>query len=121
MKRITYILAAAVPAGFALNAFAAYAYDLTGEQFMQMMSHPEPLSSLHYMEREKAYSYLDGAKDATVGVLWCPPKPRKTFEVAYEAADRIRAMPLAEQKQNAAKILVSLLSEQYPCQKGVRK
>jgi len=69
--------------GLTLAAFSAppaiaasYSYDLSGEQFLQMMTHPEPLSAAHYSDREKAYSYLDGAKDATIGRAWCPPRPR---------------------------------------------
>lgn len=121
MKRIAYLYATALPLFFASNAFATYTYDLTGAQFLQMMRHPEPLTTVNYMAREKAYSYLDGAKDATVGMLWCPSKPRKTFELAYEAAEHIESLTPKAQEENAAKILLRFLSEQYPCKKGVRQ
>ena len=119
MKQITSFCAA-LPLFFAFDAFAGYTYDLSGEQFLQMMRHPEPLTSVNYMAREKAYSYLDGAKDAAVGVLWCPLKPKKTFELAYEAAEHIETLSPRAQKESAAKILIAFLSEQYPCKKGVR-
>ena len=120
MKQITYFSATALPLFFTMNAFAADPYDLTGAQFLQMMRHPEPLTSVNYMDREKAYSYLDGAKDATIGVLWCPLKPRKTFELAYEAAEHIETLTPKARKESAAKILIAFLSQHYPCKKGVR-
>jgi hypothetical protein len=122
MKSSASFLAALLPALLALRAEAAtFTYDLSGEQFVQWMSHPEPLSELDYRNREKAYSYLDGVKDATVGNLWCPAKPRKTFELAYDAADYIKGLPPQARNGNAAKLLLSFLSSRYPCTKGVRQ
>lgn len=95
-------------------------HELTGDQFVQLMTHPDPLAAQHYRNREKAYSYLDGAKDAGVGIAWCPTTPRKTFELAYDAADYIRALPPQARKGNAAKLLISFLGSHYPCTKGVR-
>lgn len=100
---------------------ASYSYDLSGEQFVQMMTHPEPLSAAHYADREKAYSYLDGAKDATIGRIWCPPQPRKTFELAYDAADHLKTLTPAARKGNAAALLIAYLEARYPCTKGPRK
>lgn len=99
----------------------AYAYSLSGDQFVEMMAHPEPLSPAHYVDREKAYSYLDGAKDATAGTNWCPPKPRKTFELAYDAADYIKTLSPTVRKGNAATLLLAYLSTRYPCQNGARR
>ena len=95
-----------------------YPYSLSGNQFVYMMTLPEPLSSYDYMQREKAYSYLEGAKDATVGMAWCPPRPRKTFELAYDAADYIKSLTLEERKRSAAIMLLAYLGSQYPCPKG---
>ncbi|NNG22357.1 hypothetical protein [Telluria aromaticivorans] len=44
-----------------------YAYTLNGDQFVSAMNRPQRLSSLDYIEREKAYSYLDGARDHAQG------------------------------------------------------
>lgn len=113
MRHIVYCIALAMPA---LTQAAPYAYSLSGNQFAQMMTHPQPLSDEHYMEREKAYSYLDGAKDATAGNTWCPPRPRKTFELAYDAADYIKTLSVEQRKGNAATLLLAYLSKLYPCQ-----
>ena len=103
------------------SSAASYAYDLSGEQFLQMMTHPEPLSAAHYADRDKAYSYLDGAEDATVGRTWCPPQPRKTFELAYDAADHLTTLTPAARKGNAPTLLITYLEARYPCTKGPRK
>lgn len=108
---IVVLYASRVPAATAAPAI----YDLSGDQFVQLMTHPESLTAQHYRNREKAYSYLDGAKDATVGIIWCPTKPRKTFELAYDAVDYIRALPPQARKGNAAKLMISFLSSRYPC------
>ena len=100
---------------------APYSYDLSGDQFVLMMTHAEPLSAAHYADREKAYSYLDGAKDATIGRAWCPPRPRKTFELAYDAADHLKTLTPAARAGNAATLLVVYLEARYPCMKGTRK
>ncbi|GGC11432.1 Rap1a/Tai family immunity protein [Pseudoduganella buxea] len=103
----------------AWNPAAAMPYELTGDRFVQWMSHAEPMGELDYRDREKAYSYLDGVKDAGVGTFWCPAKPRKTFELAYDAADHIRGLPAEARKGNAAQMLLSFLASRYPCTKGV--
>lgn len=97
---------------------APYAYSLSGEQFIRMMSHPAQLSPVQYMDRERAYSYLDGAKDATAGIAWCPPRPRKTFELAYDAADYLKTLTPAALQGNAATLLLTYLRSQYPCKGG---
>lgn len=103
------------------GAATAFVYDLSGEQFVQWMTHSEPLNALNFRNREKAYSYLDGIKDAALGTGWCPAQPRKTFELAYDAADYIRGMPSEARKGNAAILLLSFLSTRYPCTKGSDK
>lgn len=112
--RAMIILGLALPI-MAQAAPMAYYFDLSGDQFVQMMSHPEPLSPEHYMDREKAYSYLDGAKDAMIGTAWCPLRARKTFELAYDAADYIKTIPTERRKKNAAVLLLEFLGRQYPC------
>src|SRR6476661_1847835 len=112
--RKSFLLALALPAA-SLAGPPAYYFDLTGEQFVKMMGHPEPLSAEHYIDRERAYRYLDGAKDATVGKAWCPARPRKTFELAYDAADHIKALPAEQRRGNAALLLLDFLARQYPC------
>lgn len=118
MRRAILLALAATLTGMA-TAGPPYSYAMSGDQFVRMMTRPEPLSSYDYMEREKAYSYLDGAKDGTAGVAWCPPRPRKTFELAYDAADYIKTLAPEVRKGSAAALLLIYLGSQYPC-KGVK-
>lgn len=106
MKQETLLASVALSALLVSNVHATkLPYELTGDQFVQLMAHAEPLNESAYRDREKAYSYLDGVKDALLGTGWCPARPRKTFELAYDAADYIRALPIETQKKNAARLL----------------
>jgi hypothetical protein len=119
MMRALALLLLIIPAA-AQAAPQTYYFDLTGEQFVDALYHPEPWEHYHYYNRDRAYSYMDGAKDATVGSAWCPPRPRKTHELAYDAADYIKTLPVERRKANAAPLLLEFLAKQYPC-KGSRQ
>lgn len=97
---------------------ATYAHTLSGDQFVHRMNRPEPLSSYDYMQREKAYSYLDGARDAVEGRVWCDVEQLKTPDMAYELADDISKMPPAERKKNASLLLLDLLQRKHPCRQA---
>jgi hypothetical protein len=112
MRYISFFIAAALPA---LVYAAPYSHTLNGNQFVQLMTRPEPLSSLDYMQREKAYSYMDGARDANEGSAWCDTYQVKTPDLAYELSGEIAKLPAAERKRNAATLIVSLLQKKYPC------
>ena len=105
----------------ALPAFAAaapYPYTLNGDRFVTMMSPSDP-TGYEYLQREKAYSYLDGVRDGTEGHEWCDlTHQRKTPDLAYELADDISRLPAAERKQNAAILLRRQLARRYPCRNG---
>ncbi|WP_145648450.1 Rap1a/Tai family immunity protein [Pseudoduganella lurida] len=94
-------------------------YDLSGDLYVQFLSRPEPLGEADYRNRDRAYSYLDGVKDVSIGTGWCPARPRKTFELAYDAADYIRKLPADARHGNAAPLLLAFLNSRYPCPKGV--
>ncbi len=94
---------------------APYAYSLSGDQFVRMMSHPAELNSVQYMDREKAYSYLDGARDSGEGRVWCDVNVLKTADMAYDLAHEIAKMAPAERKKNASLLLLDLLHRKYPC------
>jgi Rap1a immunity proteins len=115
MRHILFIIAAALPS--LAQAVPTYQYDLTGDQFVSMLAR-QPASEQEYRARERAYSYLDGAKDATVGTAWCPPQPRKTHELAYDATDYIKSLHSDLRKGNAAQLLLAYLSKLYPCNGG---
>jgi hypothetical protein len=116
--RALILLGLALP--LAAPAAPAYYFDLTGDQFIAWVYPTEPLQPHDYANRDRAYSYLDGAKDATIGTTWCPPRPRKTFELAYDAADHIKSLPDQQRKGNAASLLLEFLAKRYPC-KGARQ
>lgn len=97
---------------------APYIPALTGDRFVDLMRRPEPLSAYDYMQREKAYSYLDGVRDSAEGRVWCDVKQLKTPDLTYELADAIGKLPPAERKRNAADLLLDLLHHKYPCRQG---
>lgn len=103
-------LAIAAPSGFTLN----------GDDYVKLLARPEPLSAYDYMQREKAYSYLDGARDATAGSVWCDRYTRKTPDLAYEMSDAIAKLPTSERAKNAATLIQAILHKAYPCTKGVK-
>lgn len=112
MKHVSIFIAAALPA-LALAA-PTYQFDLTGDQFAAMLAR-QPTNALEFRERDRAYAYLDGVKDATIGSGWCPPQPRKTHELAYDAADYIKSLHADLRRGNAARLLIAYLSTSYPC------
>jgi hypothetical protein len=112
MRHISHFIAAALPC-IALGA-PTYQFDLTGDQFAAALEH-RPATEQEYRARDRAYSYFDGAKDATIGKLWCPARPHVTAELAHDAADYIRGLDADLRKGNAAVLLQSYLSSRYPC------
>jgi hypothetical protein len=114
MRRVLF-LALVLPA---LAAAAPYPYTLSGDQFVKMMSTPDP-TGYDYLQREKAYSYMDGLRDGTEGSAWCDlPHQLKTPDLAYELAGDISKLPAAERKKNAAVLLLEQLKRRYPCRNG---
>lgn len=98
-----------------LAAYAApYPFTLSGDRFLEMMRHPDP-SGYAYLLREKAYSYLDGARDSAEGQAWCDVNQLKTPDLADALAEDIARLPAAERKKNAAVLLLQLLKRRYPC------
>jgi hypothetical protein len=113
--RQTLLLALVLPA---IAAAAPYPYTLSGDQFVKMMAPPNPTGE-EYLQREKAYSYMDGLRDGTEGSAWCDlPHQLKTPDLAYELADDIAKLPAAERKKNAAVLLLQRLKQRYPCHAG---
>lgn len=115
----------AVPVGLAALAFAQAAPSvstLNGDGFVQMLSKAVPANSYENLQREKAYSYLDGVRDTAEGRIWCDVNQLKTPDLAYDLAGQIAKLPAAERKKNAAVLLLSLLGRAYPCPpaKGVK-
>jgi hypothetical protein len=83
-----------------------------------MMTPPNP-TGYEYLQREKAYSYLDGVRDSAEGSEWCDlPHQLKTIDLAYDLANDIAKLPATERKQNAAILLRHQLARRYPCRTG---
>jgi Rap1a immunity proteins len=111
-------LALALPECLAQPAkVARYAGTLTGDEFVRMMK-PAPHDGYEYMQREKAYSYLNGARDGAEGRVWCDVDQLKTPDLAYEMAEAIAKLPAAERKKNASLLLLDQLKRHYPCRNG---
>lgn len=116
MRHVSFFLAAALPA--IVQAAPVYDFTLSGDQFVQMMSQAHPMTDQQYQDRERAYAFMDGVKDAEVGKAWCPDKPHKTFELAYDAADYIKSLHADLRRSSAAKLLLTYLSTTYPCKEA---
>jgi len=103
-----------------LTQAAPYISTLTGEQFVGMVNSSRPRTSANYMDRDKAYSYLDGVRDSAEGQVWCDVNQLKTHDLAQELAGAISKLPSEERKRNASKLLLEQLKRKYPCAKGGR-
>lgn len=97
---------------------APYIPSLTGDQFVKLMTRSEPPTQYDHGHRERAYSYLDGARDAQEGRTWCDVHQLKTPDMAYELADEISKLPAADRKNRAATLILQLLHKKYPCPAG---
>jgi Rap1a immunity proteins len=113
-------LALALPECLAQPAAAPQHYSMNGDQFVKMMKGPVsfPMDPYDYMQREKAYSYLDGARDTAEGRVWCDVDQLKTPDLAYEMAELIAKLPTAERKKNASLLLLEQLKRTYPCRRA---
>lgn len=116
MRHVSLFLAMALPA---ITQAAPYIPTMTGDQFVKMMN-MAPQTEAEYRNRDRAYSYLDGARDSTEGRLWCEVRQLKTPDLAQELAARIAKMVPAERQKNAAGLLLGLLQSQYPCRGGAQ-
>lgn len=95
---------------------APYTPTLTGDTFVRMIAGSEPVAAYDSLQREKAYSYLDGARDSGEGRIWCDVNQRKTPDLADELAGQISTLPAAERKKNASVLILKLLGRDFPCQ-----
>lgn len=116
MSRMLALLMA-VPAA---ASAAPYPYTMSGDRFVQMMGALEasPDDAYAYMQREKAYGYLDGVRDGAEGKVWCDVDQYKTPDMAYEIADKLARLPVAERKRNASLLILRQLKTMYPCRKS---
>jgi hypothetical protein len=112
--RRTLLLALVLPA---ISVAAPYPYTMSGDRFVQMMSPPDPKGQ-EYLDREKAYSYLDGVRDSAEGRVWCDVDQLKTPDLAYEMAGDLAKLLPAERKKNASLLLLEQLKRRYPCRAG---
>lgn len=113
MRNIT--LAAALAFVLTEALAASYAPNMTGDGFVEHLRHSDPMSPLDYRKRDKAYSYVEGVKDATVGKTWCDDNTVKTPDLAYDLADAIAAMDAKARAGNAAILITQYLQRTFPC------
>lgn len=119
MRKIL-LLAAVLPVAVLA---APHPYTISGDRFVEMMNAVGASrdDGYAYMLREKAYSYLDGARDSAEGRAWCDVDQLKTPDLAYELAGDIEKLPAAERKKNASLLLLDQLKRRYPCRNGSKK
>lgn len=112
---VALVLMFSVVAALAARARAGepqYFYAMNGDSFVRMLHREEPLAAF---ERAKAFSYIDGLRDATHGSVWCDVHQLKTPDLAYDLAYDIARMAPAERKRSAASLLLELLHRKFPC------
>ena len=79
-----------------------------------MVAGSDPVAPYDSLQREKAYSYLDGARDTSEGRIWCDVNQLKTPDLADELANQIKKLPVAERKKNASVLILGLLGRDFP-------
>jgi len=101
-----------------VTAAPAYLPTLTGEQFIAAIIHNKVPTGNDYVEREKAYGYLDGLRDYTEGRDWCDVDQLKTHDLAQALAIKLRSLAPADLKRNASRLLLEQLGRMHPCPRG---
>jgi len=105
-----------IPASVA--AAPAYRPTLTGDQFIAAIIHSKIPTGNDYLEREKAYGYLDGLRDYTEGRDWCDVGQLKTHDLAQALAIKLQSLTPADRKRNASGLLLEELRRMHPCRGG---
>jgi hypothetical protein len=93
-----------------------YPYNLmTAEEVVNKLL-VKPRTDGDYAERDAAYAYVAGIKDATQGDVWCFQPGLKPDELIYETMHAVkRNNAPAALKANAAGLVLKELRRQYPC------
>lgn len=130
MNRILpLLLAASIPIVLAApkvgaeNKPAAPSYRprLTGEQLVRNMM-ADPAVGYNAVHRERAMGYIEGVMDAYAGQRWCPPVGRSLpHELNYILIEEITPLNNAQQKGDAAEVVLAALAKRYPCTGGGAK
>jgi len=115
MERLPSLLALTGLATAAVAQAAPYTPTLTGDAFVRMVAGSDPVAPYDSLQREKAYSYLDGARDTSEGRIWCDVNQLKTPDLANELSNQIKKLPVAERKKNASVLILGLLGRDFPC------
>ena len=95
-----------------------YAYTMTGQMLVDKLfgdGNDRPVTGEAYLEREKAYSYMDGLKDATEGTVWCHARNQAPVDFAMDTASALSKLDAAQRRANAAPLVLEILSRKYPC------
>ena len=117
----TAVLAAAVLAALPAVAAVPYVYPynlMTAEDVVNKLL-VKPRTEADYAERDAAYAYVAGIKDAAQGRDWCFTPGLKPDELIYETVHAVkRNNAPAALKANAADLVLKELRRQYPCAAG---
>ena len=115
------LLAASIPISlYAQNAGAqakpaSYRPYLTGEQLVRNMR-ADPSVGFNAVHRERAMGYIEGVMDAYAGKRWCPPsRDALPHELNYILIEEVTPLNSAQQKGDAAEVVLAGLAKLYPC------
>lgn len=122
MNRILpLLLAASIPISMYAPKAAAQAKPanyrpyLTGEQLVRDMR-ADPAVGFNAVQRERAMGYIEGVMDAFAGKRWCP-RSRESLphELNYILIEEVTPLNSAQQKGDAAEVVLAGLAKLYPC------
>lgn len=95
-----------------------YPYTLTGEGFVKLLPLRTDLNPQQLLDREKAYTYVDGVKDAVQGQVWCDVNHVKTADLTYVIRNEIESMSAAQRRGGAAPLIMGILKREFPCRRS---
>lgn len=116
LLRTALVIALALAGGIVRAAPYVYPYNaMTGAEVVRKLT-TRPASDADYAERDQAFLYVAGVKDATQGSAWCFQGALKPDELTYDLAFALKQQRTpAELKGAAAPLLVEELRRLYPC------
>ena len=112
---ILLVLGLVVAAATSASTNPPYRHHMTGERLVRDMLADPAVTHVNSVRRERAMGYLDGVKDASSGVHWCPAGHRLPHELNYVLIEEIANSGSDKLKGDAAPLVLATLARLYPC------